>query len=206
MAMYFYPPSVEELISYLTRLPGVGPKTAQRLALHLLNTREADAVGLAQAIVEARQKVKRCRICGNLTDDECCPVCLDDTRDSGMICVVEQPGDCIVVEKTGQYKGLYHVLHGALSPMEGIAPSDLNIESLLRRLRDSVGKENAVREVIMATNTGVEGEATALYLARQIKPLGIKVSRLAYGVAVGGDLEYTDEVTLGRALQGRLDI
>lgn len=201
MAMYFYPPSVEALIDYLTRLPGVGPKTAQRLALHLLNTRETDALGLAQAIAEARQKVKRCRICGNLTDDELCPVCTDDSRDESVICVVEQPGDCIVVERTNQFHGRYHVLHGALSPMEGIGPNELNISSLLKRLSGS-----AVTEVIMATNTGVEGEATALYLARQIKPMGIKVSRLAYGVAVGGDLEYTDEVTLGRALSGRLDI
>lgn len=201
MVMYFYPPSIEELISYLTRLPGVGPKTAQRLALHLLNTREADALGLAQAISEARRKVKRCRVCGNLTDDDCCPVCLDDTRDNTTLCVVEQPGDCIVIERTNQFHGRYHVLHGSLSPMEGIGPADLNIESLLKRLQGS-----DIKEVIMATNTGVEGEATALYLARQIKPLGISVSRLAYGVAVGGDLEYTDEVTLGRALQGRLNI
>ena len=201
MVMYFYPPSIEELISYLTRLPGVGPKTAQRLALHLLNTRDADALGLAQAITEARRKVKRCRVCGNLTDDECCPVCLDDTRDNTTLCVVEQPGDCIVIERTNQFHGRYHVLHGSLSPMEGIGPADLNIESLLKRLQGS-----DIKEVIMATNAGVEGEATALYLARQIKPLGISVSRLAYGVAVGGDLEYTDEVTLGRALQGRLNI
>lgn len=201
MVMYFYPPSVEELISYLNKLPGVGPKTAQRLALHLLNTRADDALGLAEAIREARAKVKRCRICGNLTDDDCCPVCLDDSRDETVLCVVEQPGDCIVVERTNQFHGRYHVLHGALSPMEGIGPAELNIASLMQRLQGS-----QIKEVIMATNTGVEGEATALYLARQIKPLGIKVSRLAYGVAVGGDLEYTDEVTLGRALQGRLDI
>ncbi len=201
MVMYFYPPSVEELISYLNKLPGVGPKTAQRLALHLLNTRADDALGLADAIREARAKVKRCRICGNLTDDDCCPVCLDESRDETVLCVVEQPGDCIVVERTNQFHGRYHVLHGALSPMEGIGPNELNIASLMKRLQNS-----KVKEVIMATNTGVEGEATALYLARQIKPLGIKVSRLAYGVAVGGDLEYTDEVTLGRALQGRLDI
>lgn len=201
--MYYYPPSVEELIGYLTKLPGVGPKTAQRLAMHLLQTREADAAGLAQAILTTRSRVRRCRICGNLTDEECCPVCLDEERDTSKICVVEQPGDCIVVEKTGQYHGLYHVLHGALSPMEGIGPGDLNMESLLKRLREP---ESQVEEVIMATNTGVEGEATALYLAKQIKPLHIRVSRLAYGVAVGGDLEYTDEATLGRALQGRLEL
>lgn len=201
MVMYFYPPSVEQLISYLNKLPGVGPKTAQRLALHLLNAREADALGLADAIREARAKVKRCRICGNLTDDDCCPVCLDGSRDEKLLCVVEQPGDCIVIERTNQFHGRYHVLHGALSPMEGVGPAELNIASLMQRLQGS-----PIQEVIMATNTGVEGEATALYLARQIKPLGIKVTRLAYGVAVGGDLEYTDEVTLGRALQGRLNI
>lgn len=201
MSMYFYPPSVEELISYLNKLPGVGPKTAQRLALHLLNTREADAVGLARAIEATREKVRRCAVCGNLTDDEVCPVCSDDQRDGSVICVVEHPGDCIAMERTGQFHGLYHVLHGALSPMEGIGPAELNMDSLMQRLRGG-----NIREVVMATNTGVEGEATALYLARLIKPLGIRVSRLAYGVSVGGDLEYTDEVTLGRALAGRSDI
>ena len=201
MALYFYPPSVEELIAALTKLPGVGPKTAQRLAMHLLHAREEDAAGLAEAILQARERVRRSHICGNLTDEETCPVCQDEQRDTTTICVVEQPGDCIVVEKTGQYQGLYHVLHGALSPMEGIGPNDLNMASLMQRLQNG-----NVQEVIMATNTGVEGEATALYLARQIKPLNIKVSRLAYGVAVGGDLEYTDEATLGRALQGRLSI
>ena len=203
MATYYYPPSVQQLIEALTQLPGVGPKTGQRLAMHLLQTREEDALGLAQAIEQARSKVRRCRVCGNLTDEEYCPVCQDSTRDAKLLCVVEQPGDCIVVEKTGQFRGLYHVLHGALSPMEGIGPDDLNIASLLQRLQDS---NSQVQEVIMACNTGVEGEATALYLARQIKPLNIKVSRLAYGVAVGGDLEYTDEATLSRALQGRLSL
>ena len=203
MATYYYPPSVQQLIEALTKLPGVGPKTGQRLAMHLLQTREEDALGLAQAIEQARSKVRRCRVCGNLTDEEYCPVCQDSTRDAKLLCVVEQPGDCIVVEKTGQFRGLYHVLHGALSPMEGIGPDDLNIASLLQRLQDS---NSQVQEVIMACNTGVEGEATALYLARQIKPLNIKVSRLAYGVAVGGDLEYTDDATLSRALQGRLSL
>ena len=203
MATYYYPPSVQQLIEALTKLPGVGPKTGRRLAMHLLQTREEDALGLAQAIEQARSKVRRCRVCGNLTDEEYCPVCQDSTRDAKLLCVVEQPGDCIVVEKTGQFRGLYHVLHGALSPMEGIGPDDLNIASLLQRLQDS---NSQVQEVIMACNTGVEGEATALYLARQIKPLNIKVSRLAYGVAVGGDLEYTDEATLSRALQGRLSL
>ena len=199
--MYMYPPSVRRLIETLSRLPGVGPKTAQRLAFHLLNTKEADAVGLANAIVNAREKVKRCKICGNLTDDEVCSVCKDSGRLQTTICVVEQPGDAIVMEKTGEYRGLYHILHGALSPMEGIGPKELNIDSLMKRLAD--GK---VHEVVMATNTSVEGEATAMYLARLIKPLGITVSRLAHGVPVGNDLEYTDEATLARALIGRKEL
>lgn len=199
--MYMYPPSIQRLVDSLAKLPGVGPKTAQRLAFHLLNTGEADAVGLSRAIVEAREKVKRCKICGNLTDDEICSVCKDDRRVQSTICVVEQPGDSIVMEKTGEYRGLYHVLHGALSPMEGIGPRELNIQSLLDRLQDG-----SVEEVVMATNTSVEGEATAMYLARLIKPLGIRVSRLAHGVPVGNDLEYTDEATLARAFIGRKEL
>lgn len=201
MGMYMYPPSIQRLVDTLSRLPGVGPKTAQRLAFHLLNAREADAVGLSRAIVEAREKVKRCKICGNLTDDEVCSVCKDGSRVQSTICVVEQPGDSIVMEKTGEYRGLYHVLHGALSPMEGIGPKELNIQPLMNRLQDGT-----VEEVVMATNTSVEGEATAMYLARLIKPLGIRVSRLAHGVPVGNDLEYTDEATLARALIGRKEL
>ena len=199
--MYHYPPSIEALIDALAKLPGVGPKTAQRLAMHLLHTKEADALGLAKAIVDARQKVRRCSQCGNLTDTELCPVCQDPNRQQNSICVVEQPGDVIVMEKTGEYKGLYHVLHGALSPMEGIGPKELTIDLLMQRLR-----QGGVQEVVMATNTSVEGETTAMYLARLIKPLGIKVSRLAHGVPVGGDLEYTDEATLARAFLGRKEL
>ena len=199
--MYHYPPSIEALIDALAKLPGVGPKTAQRLAMHLLHTKEADALGLAKAIVDARQKVRRCNRCGNLTDTELCPVCQDPNRQQNSICVVEQPGDVIVMEKTGEYKGLYHVLHGALSPMEGIGPKELTIDLLMQRLR-----QGGVQEVVMATNTSVEGETTAMYLARLIKPLGIKVSRLAHGVPVGGDLEYTDEATLARAFLGRKEL
>lgn len=201
MGIYMYPPSIRQLIDNLAKLPGVGPKTAQRLAFHLLNTREADAVGLSKAILDAREKVKRCKICGNLTDDEICSVCQDPNRITTTICVVEQPGDSIVMEKTGEYRGLYHILHGALSPMEGIGPKELNIQSLMDRLQDS-----NIKEVVMATNTSVEGEATAMYLARLIKPLGIKVSRLAHGMPVGNDLEYTDEATLARALIGRKEL
>jgi recombination protein RecR len=201
MGIYMYPPSIRQLIDNLAKLPGVGPKTAQRLAFHLLNTREADAVGLSKAILDAREKVKRCKICGNLTDDEICSVCQDPNRITTTICVVEQPGDSIVMEKTGEYRGLYHILHGALSPMEGIGPKELNIQSLMDRLQDG-----NIKEVVMATNTSVEGEATAMYLARLIKPLGIKVSRLAHGMPVGNDLEYTDEATLARALIGRKEL
>lgn len=201
MVKYYYPPSMENLISYLAKLPGVGPKTAARLAFHLLHTKGDNAFGLADAIVEAREKVRHCDICGNLTDGEFCMVCLDHNRNKSSICVVEQPGDCIVMEKTGEYQGLYHVLHGALSPMEGIGPDQLNIASLMARL-----SKGDVTEVVMATNTGVEGEATSLYLARLIKPMGIRVSRLAHGVPVGGDLEYTDEATLSKAFLGRQEL
>ena len=201
MAFYYFPKSMEKLISYLMKLPGVGPKTAQRLAFHLLYAPESDALGLAEAIKEARAKVKRCQNCSNLTDEAYCPICIDATRDAKSICVVEQPGDVIVMEKTGEYKGLYHVLHGSLSPLEGRGPKELTVDLLMKRLA-----EGGVSEVIMATNTGVEGEATAMYLARLIKPLGIKTTRLAHGVPVGGDLEYTDELTLARAFVGRKDL
>lgn len=201
MGIYMYPPSIRRLIDALSRLPGIGPKNAQRLAFHLLNTKEAEATELSRAIIDARAKVKRCQICGNLTDETTCSVCRDSSRSRNTICVVEQPGDAIVMEKTGEYRGLYHVLHGALSPMEGIGPNELNIKPLLERLKDG-----SVKEVVMATNTGVEGEATAMYLARLIKPLNIKVSRLAHGMPVGNDLEYTDEATLARALIGRKEL
>ncbi len=201
MGVYFYPPSVENLIMQLGKLPGVGPKTAQRLAFHLLNAPEEDALGLAEAIGDAREKVRRCAVCGNLSDTEVCPLCRDQSRDRSLLCVVEQPKDVMTLEKTREYRGLYHVLHGAISPMAGVGPKDLTIDLLMKRL---AGGE--IKEVIMTTNPNVEGEATALYLARQIKPYHIKVTRIARGVPVGGDLEYADEATLARALAGRKEL
>lgn len=198
---YYYPDSISRLINELTKLPGIGPKTAQRLALHLLHAPEEDALGLSHAIVEAREKVSNCRICGNLTDEELCPICQDASRDSGLLCVVEQPRDIISMERTQSYNGLYHVLYGAISPMDGIGPDRLNIASLLERLAS--GK---IKEVVMATNPNVEGEATALYIARQVKPMGIKITRIAHGVPVGGDLEYADEATLAQAFFGRKEL
>ncbi len=201
MTAYFYPPSMENLIQHLMKLPGVGPKTAQRLAFHLLHAPESDAMGLAFAIQEARETIRRCQICGNLSDEDICPVCRDPGRDRTVLCVVEQPKDVLVMEKTREFRGLYHVLHGAISPMEGIGPKELTIELLMNRLR-----AGGIQEVIMTTNPNVEGDATAHYLARQIKPLNIKVTRIAHGVPVGGDLEYADEATLAQALSGRKEI
>lgn len=198
---YHYPDSLANLIQQLTYLPGVGPKTAQRLAFHLLNTRKEEALALARAIETTLAKVHRCPICGNLTDDDPCLLCRDTRRDKSLLCVVEQPRDILSMERSHSYQGLYHVLHGAISPMDGIGPEQLNMASLLKRL-----EKGEIKEVIMATNPNVEGETTALYLARRIKPLGIRVTRIAHGVPVGGDLEYADEATLAQALYGRKDI
>lgn len=196
-----YAGAVSRLIGELARLPGIGTKTAQRLAFFLLNAPPEVAISLAEAIREAREKVGRCSVCGNLTDVDPCPVCQNETRDKGIICVVQDPRDVVAIEKYRGFKGVYHVLHGALSPLEGVGPQELNIKSLLDRLAG-----DSVREVILATNPDVEGDATALYLARLIKPLGIKVTRLARGLPVGAHLEYADEVTLGRAIEGRQEI
>lgn len=189
---------ISRLINELTRLPGIGPKTAQRLTFHILSAPRDDAYKLAEAIVEARDKVKYCSICANISDSEMCSICADDTRDSSVLCVVEDARDVVAMERTGQYKGLYHVLRGAISPMDGIGPEDIRIQELLVRLR-----KGGIRELILATDPNVEGEATALYIAKLVKPMGILVTRIARGVPVGGDLEYIDEVTLARALEGR---
>jgi len=199
--MNFYPTPVARLVDELSKLPGIGTKTAQRLAFFILNMTEKDSRSLAEAIVDAKSKIKYCSVCGNLTDVDPCFICRNTSRDSGTICVVEEPRDVIAMEKTREFKGVYHVLHGAISPMEGIGPEDIKIKELLQRL----GKEK-VNEVIVATNPKVEGEATAMYLAKLIKPLGIKVTRIAHGIPVGGDLEYADEVTLTKALEGRREI
>ncbi len=193
-----YAPPIARLIEELTKLPGIGPKSAQRLAFWLLKAPDDDARQLAQAIIDARQKVTYCSVCYNLTDEDPCAICQASRRDRSMICVVEDPRDVVAMERTRDFRGLYHVLQGAISPMEGIGPDEIRIKELLSRLQDG-----QVKEVIIATNSSVEGEATAMYLARLIKPYGILVTRIAHGLPVGGDLEYADEVTLSKALEGR---
>ena len=189
---------LERLVEQLQRLPGVGHKSAQRMAYHLLKTSDQAAADLVDAIGDARTRIHECQTCCNLTDKELCPVCTATDRDPSVICVVEDPRDVMALERTREYKGLYHVLHGAISPMDGVGPDQLRIKPLLVRLSDP-----QVQEVIMATNPTVEGEATAMYLSRLLQPFGIKITRLAYGIPVGGDLEYADEVTLRRSLEGR---
>ncbi len=196
-----YPKPLEDLIRELSRLPGIGGKTAQRLAFHILSMEESRAGDLADAIRRAKSEMKYCPVCGNLTDQVPCAICSDESRDRTQICVVEQAGDVIAIERMKEYKGLYHVLHGAISPMDGIGPEDISLKELIVRLQDS-----EVEEVILATNPTIEGEATAMYAARLIKPSGIRVTRIAHGVPVGGDLEYTDEVTLARAIDGRREL
>ena len=192
---------VQDLVDELGRLPGVGPKSAQRIAFHLLRVSAEDAKRLAKAIVEAKERVSWCRRCFNIAEGEQCRFCRDETRDSAMVCVVEDARDIVTVERTREFRGLYHVLQGAISPIEGVGPEQLRIRELLSR----VGEEG-VREVILATNPNIEGEATAMYLARLLRPLGVRVTRLASGLPVGGDLEYADEITLGRALEGRREV
>ena len=199
--MQVAPESVTRLIEEFSRLPGIGPKTASRLTFYLLRAPKEQAEALARAIGELREKTVYCSICFNIAEESPCPICRDEERDRSIICVVEEPLDVLAIERTGEYNGLYHVLHGAISPVEGIGPEDLKIRELLERLRTE-----PVREVILATNPSLEGEATAMYLHRQIAPLGIKVTRLARGLPVGGDLEYADEVTLARALEGRREM
>jgi len=192
---------LQKLSEQFERLPGIGRKTAQRLAFYVITEPSDMAENFAKAIVEAKQKIKYCKCCQNLTDSETCSICNDDARDRSEICVVESAQDVMAFERTREYNGLYHVLHGAISPLDGIGPEQLRIKELMVRLRD-----DTVKEVIFATNPTVEGEATASYLSRLVKPMGIKISRLAYGIPVGGDLEYADEVTLTRALEGRNEI
>ena len=199
--MSIYTPALQKLIDELGKLPGVGPKSAQRIAFHLIKLPEQDALSLANAIQEAKQKVRFCERCFNMSDEAICEICSDTQRDSSLVCVVEEPRDIVALERTREYKGLYHVLQGAINPIDGIGPEQLKIRELLERL-----KENTLQEVILCTNPNIEGEATAMYLAKLIEPLGIQVSRIASGLPVGGDLEYADELTLGRALEGRRKI
>ena len=199
--MSIYTPALQKLIDELGKLPGLGPKSAQRIAFHLIKIPEQDALSLADAIQQAKQKVRFCETCFNMSDEAICEICSHSQRDSSLVCVVEEPRDIVALERTREYKGLYHVLQGAINPIDGIGPEQLKIRELLERL-----KENTVVEVILCTNPNIEGEATAMYLAKLIEPLGIQVSRIASGLPVGGDLEYADELTLGRALEGRRNI
>jgi recombination protein RecR len=193
-------PSVENLVAQLTRLPGVGQRTAQRLAFHLLQVPKPEAVALADAIADVKDRVRFCEECGNLTEDAVCAICLDERRDRSLICVVEQPADLVSLERTHEFRGLYHVLGGALSPLDGVEPEHLRIDELLARL-----ERNGVVEVVLATNPNMTGEATAAYIADRLRDR-VRVTRLASGLPVGGDLEYADEVTLGRALAGRREM
>lgn len=193
-----------KLIEHFRALPGIGSKTAVRLAYHVLDMDAAKARALAEAIVEAREKIGFCSVCCNLSDQDPCAICTSEKRDRSKICVVEQPQDVTAVERMKDYKGLYHVLHGSLSPLSGVGPENLRVKELLHRLEGEAGAE--VQEIIMATNPTVEGEATAMYLARLLKPAGLKVTRIAHGLPIGGDLEYADEVTLAKALENRKEI
>ena len=193
--------TLSKLVEQFERMPGIGHKSAQRLAFHVLNMTKQEAENFSKIILEAHEKIKRCSVCCNLAEDEKCPICKSDSRDKSIICVVEDPRDVIAFERTHEYNGTYHVLHGVISPMNGIGPEDITIKELLARIGD-----DEVKEVIMATNPTVEGEATAMYISRLLKPMGITVSRLAYGVPVGAELEYADEVTLTKALEGRRTI
>ncbi|HHY59790.1 MAG TPA: recombination protein RecR [Clostridia bacterium] len=199
--MLYHVKPVANLIAELNKLPGVGPKTAQRLAFHLLSVSAEEARALAQAILEAKEKVQYCSVCGDLTDQDPCAICRDENRDRSIICVVEHPRDVVALERTREYKGLYHVLNGVISPMDGIGPEQLRIKELLDRVRD-----HQVEEVVLATNPNVEGEATAMYLAKLLSPLGVKVTRIAHGLPVGGELEYADEMTLAKAFLGRREM
>ena len=199
MAVYTQP--VQALIDELGRLPGVGPKSAQRIAFHLLKLPAEDVARLATAITDAKARVRFCARCWNFADGEFCPICLDDRRDTTTLCVVEESRDIVSIEKTGEFRGRYHVLLGAMSPLDGIGPEQLKMKELFARL-----EPECVQEVIVCTNPNTEGEVTALYLARMLKPFGIRVTRIASGLPVGGDLEYADELTLGRALEGRREL
>jgi recombination protein RecR len=192
---------LSRLVEQFERLPGIGYKSAQRLAYYVLGLSDEEVKQLSDSILEAHDKIHTCRICCNLTDQELCSICRNPARDQSTICVVENPRDVVALERTRDYNGSYHVLHGVISPLNGIGPDQLRIKELLNRVQ-----ENTVKEVIMATNPTVEGEATAMYISRLLKPLGIRVTRLAYGIPVGGDLEYADEVTLSRALEGRSEL
>ena len=199
--MRTFPAALERLSEQFVRLPGIGSKTAQRLAFQVLSMPQEQAQEFADAILDAKRSIHTCPVCQNLTDEEMCPICADETRDHSTICVVAEPRDVIAMERSREYTGVYHVLHGVISPLNHVGPDDIRIRELLARLQDG-----SVQEVIMATNPDTEGEATAMYLSRLLRPIGVKVTRLAYGIPVGSQLEYADEVTLLRALEGRREM
>ena len=196
-----YPEPISKLIDSFMKLPGIGPKTAGRLAFFVLSMKEDTVLDFAKALVDAKRNLRFCSVCGHITDIDPCQICQDQSRDRSMICVVQDPKDVIAMEKMRDYNGLYHVLHGAISPMDGIGPEDINVPALLTRLQDE-----EVQELILATNPTIEGEATAMYISRLVKPSGITTTRIAHGLPVGGDLEYADEVTLSKALEGRREL
>ena len=196
-----YPEPISKLIDSFMKLPGIGPKTAQRLAFHTLDMKEDDVVQFAKALVDVKRELTYCSVCAHITENDPCYICEDKQRDRSVICVVEDDKDVIAMEKMREYKGLYHVLHGSISPMDGIGPEDINIPTLIDRLKDE-----EVKELILAMNPNLEGESTAMYISRLVKPIGIKVTRLAQGLSVGGDLEYADEVTLSKAIAGRTEM
>jgi recombination protein RecR len=199
--MFYYPDPLVKLISELQKLPSIGPKTAQRIAMHILRMKDEDAKRLGQVISDVKDQIIYCSLCGGVTDRDPCHICSDQRRDHKMICVVEETDDVMALERVGIFKGVYHVLMGALSPMEGINPDDLRIKELFERINSQ-----EIAEVLIATNPNSQGQATAIYLSKKIKPLGIRVTQLAYGLPIGGDIEYADEVTLGKALEGRREI
>ncbi len=200
--MNYYGNSLTKLIEELSKLPGIGGKSAQRLAFHIINLPEEKVQNLSNALTSAKQNTKHCKICYNITDQPICNICSSTKRDNSIIMVVESSKDMVAYEKTNEFKGYYHVLHGAISPMNGIGPNEIKIKELVER----VGKSDDIKEIILATNPNVEGEATAMYISKLLKPFGVTVSRIAHGVPVGGDLEFVDEVTLSRALEGRLTL
>jgi recombination protein RecR len=197
----YYPEAIAKLIDAFTRLPGIGPKTAGRLAFYVLRMKEEEVTDFAKALVNVKRNLHYCSVCCNITDIDPCRICQDKSRDASIICVIQEPKDLVAMERTREFRGYYHVLHGAISPMEGIGPDEIYVAELLKRLGD-----DQVQELIMATNPNIEGEATAMYLSRLIKPFGIKVTRIAHGLPVGGDMEYADEVTLTKALEGRREL
>ncbi|TDQ38267.1 recombination mediator RecR [Aureibacillus halotolerans] len=196
-----YPEPISKLIDSFTKLPGIGPKTAVRLAFFVLNMKEDDVLDFGRNLVNAKRKLTHCSVCGHITDKDPCSICSDGHRDQSVICVVQDPKDVIAMERMREFSGLYHVLHGAISPVDGIGPEDISVADLLKRLQDET-----VQELILATNPNIEGEATSMYISRLVKPTGIKITRIAHGLPVGGDLEYADEITLSKAMEGRREL